>query len=150
MATKIFRFRAVTDVDLGQLRSLADSTVTVADKSGGKILDISVEEAFEDDLKEVMDSFGFEFVSSAPASSAETQFKNDNNIGVQIEVLDEGTSLGTFAKVNFKGATVNVVDAGGGQADIEHSSAVFDSTLILVDCDREILVDCDLHVMAGC
>lgn len=38
--------------------------------------------------------------------------------GSDLEVLDEGVSLGTFDKMNFVGAGVTAADAGGGQVDV--------------------------------
>lgn len=60
---------------------VGDPTTVVDDTAGGLITDISADVDSQDDVIDTMEAKGFTFVSVDPVTTAEQQFKDDNNLG---------------------------------------------------------------------
>lgn len=80
MALFVYRFRLKVPINLSQLEAEVGVPVSLDDYSGGLVLDIECDDSRAEDLKASLDEQGYEFVGGSPSSSAEQQFKNDNNL----------------------------------------------------------------------
>lgn len=74
MAQRTYRFRSVGSVDVTRLESWVGASVTLVDNVGGRIVDLKVEEAQADDLKEKLSDDGFEFVEVDPTTPPARDF----------------------------------------------------------------------------
>jgi hypothetical protein len=74
MAVKTYRFRGAAAPLLENLNARVASTVAASAFTGGRVLDLTVEETAADDLKEAMAALGHEFLSENPAGPPSDDF----------------------------------------------------------------------------
>lgn len=119
MAQKVLRFRnAQPGLDLAQLRSeINDPLATIDGAEGGQYIDITADEAVEQDVISTLGVQGYDFVEENPSSTLLEAFTTSLNLDVptpggvgHVQISLDGTTFTSQCPLIGSGWLVN--DAG--------------------------------------